>query len=87
MEKYKIFVGVDISKSWIDVAILSDNLTAHRNYGNNKKEFKLMLSWLKTFARPEEMILCMENTGVYTIPLWEYLVTHKPFHGYQTWKI
>ncbi|HKZ65765.1 MAG TPA: transposase [Chitinophagaceae bacterium] len=77
MEKYKIFVGVDISKSWIDVAILSDNLTAHRNYGNNKKEFKLMLSWLKTFARPSEMLLCMENTGVYTMPLWEYLVVHK----------
>jgi len=77
MEKYKIFVGIDISKGWIDVAVINDNLTAHRNYGNNKKEFKLLLSWLKTFARPEEMILCMENTGVYTMPLWEYLVAHK----------
>lgn len=77
MEKYKIFVGIDISKSWIDVAVLNGNLTAHRNYGNNKKDFKLMLSWLKTFARPAEMILCMENTGVYTMPLWEYLVAHK----------
>jgi transposase len=77
MEKYKIFVGIDISKSWIDVAVLNDSLVIHRNYGNNKKDFRLMLSWLKTFARPQEMILCMENTGVYTIPLWEYLVTHK----------
>jgi transposase len=77
MEKYKIFVGVDISKGWIDVAVLNDNLTTHRNYGNNKKDFKLMLSWLKTFARPTEMIVCMENTGVYTLPLWEYLNAHK----------
>jgi len=80
MEKYKIFVGIDISKSWIDVAVLNDSLAAHRNYGNNKKDFKLMLSWLKTFARPNEMLLCMENTGIYTMPLWEYLAAHKiPF--------
>jgi len=76
MEKYKIFVGIDISKGWIDVAVINGNLTDHRNYENNKKEFKLMLSWLKTFARPGEMILCMENTGVYSRPLWEYLITH-----------
>jgi len=80
MEKYKIFVGIDISKSWIDVAVLNDSLTAHRNYGNNKKDFKLMLSWLKTFASSEQMLLCMENTGVYTMRLWEYLAAHKiPF--------
>lgn len=80
MEKYKIFVGIDISKSWIDVAVLNDRLTVHRNYGNNKKDFKLLLSWLKTFARPNEMLLCMENTGVYTMPLWEYLAAHEiPF--------
>lgn len=77
MEKYKIFVGIDISKSWIDVAVLNDNLSTHRTYENNKKSFKLMLSWLKTFVGPQEMIVCMENTGVYTMPLWEYLVTHK----------
>ena len=80
MEKYRIFVGIDISKSWIDVAVLNQSLTAHRNFGNSKKEFKLMLSWLKTFAKSNEMLLCMEHTGVYSMPLWNYLTVHKiPF--------
>lgn len=71
IEKYKIFVGVNISKGWIDVAVLNDNLTTHRNNGNNKKDFTIMLNWLKTFVRPTEMIVRMENTGVYRLPLWE----------------
>lgn len=80
MEKYKIFVGIDISKSWIDVAVLNESLTAHRNFGNSKREYKLMVSWLKTFAKVNEMLLCMEHTGVYGLPLWNYLTEHKiPF--------
>lgn len=81
MEKYEIFVGIDISKGWIDVAVLNKSLTtAHRNFGNSKKEYKLMLSWLKTFAKENEMLLCMEHTGVYGLPLWNYLTEHKiPF--------
>ncbi len=80
MEKYKIFVGIDISKSWIDVAVLGEGLSAHRNFGNNKKEYKLMLSWLKTFVKANEMLLCMEHTGVYGLPLWNYLTVHNiPF--------
>jgi transposase len=77
MEKYKIFVGIDISKSWIDVVVLNGNLTAHRNFGNSKKEYKLMLSWLKTFANTNKMLLCMEHTGVYGLLLWNYLTVHK----------
>jgi len=77
MEKYKIFVGIDISKSWIDVAVLNESLSANRNFGNSKKEYKLMLSWLKTFTKPKEMLLCMEHTGVYGLPLWDYLTEHK----------
>lgn len=77
MEKYKIFVGIDISKSWIDVVVLNGNLTAHRNFGNRKKEYRLMVSWLKTFANTNKMLLCMEHTGVYGLPLWNYLTVHK----------
>jgi transposase len=77
MEKYKIFVGIDISKGWIDVAAKNETVSVCQRFDNGKKGFRSMLSWLKSFGRPTEMILCMEHTGVYGMPLWEYLVSQK----------
>ena len=77
MKKYKIFVGIDISKNWIDVVVLKDGQSMHRQFENGKKGYKLMLSWLKTFANLNEMLLCMEHTGVYGLPLWNYLTAQK----------
>lgn len=80
MEKYKIFVGIDISKDWIDVAVLNDQISAHRQFDNNKKAYKQMVSWLKTFANVDQLLVCMEHTGIYGVPLWEYLGAQKiPF--------
>lgn len=77
MEKYKIFVGIDISKAWIDVAIKNETVSICQRFDNCKKGYRSMLGWLKTFARPMQMILCMEHTGVYGMLLWEYLVNQK----------
>jgi|GraSoiStandDraft_1057264.scaffolds.fasta_scaffold110352_1 transposase len=77
MKKYKIFVGIDISKGWIDVAVKSETVSVCRRFDNCKKGYRSMLSWLKTFASFKEMILCMEHTGVYGMPLWEYLANQK----------
>ena len=77
MGKYKLFAGIDISKGWIDVAIIMDKTTMSRQFGNCKKEYRSMLSWLKTFSSPSEMLLCTEHTGVYGMPLWSYLAEHK----------
>jgi len=76
MEKYKLFVGIDISKEWIDVAIINDAISMCQNFGNCKKGYRSMLSWLKTFANKAEMLLCMEHTGVYGMALWTYLAEH-----------
>ena len=84
MGKYKIFVGIDISKSWIDVVVLKDGQSMHRQFENSKKGYKVMLSWLKTFANLGEMILCMEHTGVYALPLWNYLVKYKVAYVVET---
>lgn len=73
MEKYKIFVGIDISKHWIDVVVLQNQSPLHRQFNNNKKDYKVMTGWLKTFSTKNQMLLCMEHTGVYGLPLWNYL--------------
>lgn len=80
MEKYKIFVGIDISKGWIDVAAVNEQISVHRKFDNNRKAFKQMVSWLKTFANVNQVLVCMEHTGIYGLPLWEYLSAQKiPF--------
>jgi transposase len=77
MEKYKLFAGIDISKKWIDVAIINGDISMCRNFNNAKSGYRLMVSWLKTFATANEMLLCMEHTGIYGLPLWNYLTEHK----------
>ena len=76
MEKYKLFVGIDISKDWVDVALSSETTSMGRNFDNCKKGYRSMLSWLKSFAKPKEMLICTEHTGVYGVPLWNYLAEH-----------
>lgn len=76
MEKYKLFAGIDISKEWVDVAVISQSISTCRNFGNCKKGFRAMLSWLKTFAKTNEMLVCTEHTGLYGLPLWSYLAEH-----------
>ena len=76
MEKYKLFVGIDISKGWIDVAIISEAISMCQNFQNCKKGYRSMLSWLKTFSKPNEMLLCTEHTGLYGVPLWNYMAEH-----------
>lgn len=75
MEKYKIFVGIDISKGWIDVAVKNEAISICQRFDNCKKGYRSMVSWLKTFSNANAMLLCMEHTGVYGMPLWEYLAS------------
>jgi transposase len=75
MKKYKIFVGIDISKNWIDVAVASQASLCSR-FDNNKNGYRAMMCWLKTFGAIQHLLLCMEHTGVYSFPLWKYLAAH-----------
>jgi len=45
MKKYALFVGIDISKSWIDVSLTLDGQKAsmpHRRFGNDLQGFAQM---------------------------------------------
>jgi transposase len=77
MKKYGLFIGVDISKNWIDVSLTLDGKKAsmlHRRFANREKSFTRMHKWLNTFSKEhgfgaEQWLFCMEHTGVYTLPL------------------
>ena len=75
MEKYVLFIGIDISKKWIDVALTPDGQKEqmhHQRFSNNLKGFKKMMSWILKFIRQQNLaarfLFCMEHTGVETVP-------------------
>jgi transposase len=75
MKQIKEVVGIDASKDKLDVFIHVKKL--HQEFGNGKNDFKRMVSWVKTESGLDldEIFLCFEHTGVYTIPLATYLAT------------
>lgn len=79
MKKHVLFIGIDISKKWIDVAAGSDGQKKnmrHRQFPNDLKGFKKMVHWLAqshTTGTKAGYLFCMEHTGVYTVPLCAFL--------------
>ena len=70
----KVFVGIDVSRNWIDLCLTVDGKAiVHTQVDNNKVGFRRMLSWMKGYGKPSELLLCMEHTGIYAQPLWHYL--------------
>lgn len=71
--EYKAFIGIDISKETIDVAIRTKVIKEplHEKFENDKKGYNSMLSWIKKQAGISgmESFFCMEHTGVYALPL------------------
>jgi transposase len=73
MKNYLFHVGVDISKSKLDVVFFSKhtpNLTEHFIVENNSKGVKsIIIALKKRKIDPSTVLFCCENTGVYTFPL------------------
>jgi len=74
MKKISFFIGVDISKSTLDVAIIdqnSPNAALHSVFPNTKTGITSLLCWVKkhTSKDKSDFIFCMEHTGVYGLTL------------------
>lgn len=73
MKKYLFHVGIDISKSKLDVVIVNGtitNLSEHFIVENTQKGVKSILNLLRRKKIDLETVLfCCENTGVYTFPV------------------
>lgn len=67
--KYEEFIGIDISKMTIDVAIHKTGI--HQKFANTQKGYKNMMIWLKqkTPISPLNWLVCMEHTGFYGLPV------------------
>lgn len=73
----KNFIGIDVSKKTLDVAIYSINgneRVNHLRIENNRDGFKKMILWIKEKKIAlKELLICMEHTGVYANEIVNFL--------------
>jgi transposase len=66
--KLKEALGIDVSKNTIDANIFIKKISPQ--FSNDKKGFKALIKWLKKHAVDiNELIICFEHTGIYSIQL------------------
>ena len=75
---YSYFIGIDMSKEWFDAAIRQPGkprYIRHQQFENTEKGFNAFVKWLKQNGISDFSLLfiCMEHTGVYTVPLCQFL--------------
>jgi transposase len=80
MQKYFIFVGIDMSKKWFDACIthqVSRIRLHHGRFDNTPKGFGAFRRWMGSYAHKQKIdlkiLICLEHTGIYTLPLCNYL--------------
>jgi len=70
MKKYKLIIGIDVSKSKLDVCFLSDPHAKKLNYSvvtNDSKGIRKLMSAIKKSGfETNETLFCFENTGIYS---------------------
>ena len=80
MRKYQLFIGIDISKKWIDVSLTQDGKRTqmcYAQFANTLSGFKAMLKFIrkspKYLTDTTQWLFCLEHTGIYTLPLCKFL--------------
>jgi transposase len=71
-----MFLGIDISKSKFDVALLNDGKYKHKVFSNDNSGFKKLHEWL-TSRNALDCHACLEATGVYGDDLAQYMYDNK----------
>lgn len=80
MNKFKHFLGIDVSKEYFDAVIILDGKekSIHSQFSNDYKGIKALCKWLmeqgSTF---ENTLACLEHTGMYGRLLIKYLMIEK----------
>lgn len=75
--KKKYFIGVDISKDHLDLAIVKKDgygVFKDKKVANSFKGYGRIKSWLtKEKLQPTDCLFCMEHTGTYDLLLFAWL--------------
>jgi transposase len=64
MQKFALYVGIDVSKSWLDIAVLSqENELQKVDRINNT--IAAIADYVRSFPQTAGILFCLENTGKY----------------------
>ena len=74
---FKFFIGIDVSKSTLDVGLLdaeNPGSVNHQQVSNNDAGIDAMLKWLQRLNEFsfENSLFCLEHTGMYNYPLLQF---------------
>jgi len=75
--QYKFFIGIDVSKSTLDVALIGSANTdsiMHQQVSNDDDGIAAMIRWLgrQEGFFIETALFCLEHTGIYNYPLLQF---------------
>ena len=73
---YKHFIGIDVSKNWLDFTVMEKNqVLMHKQVENSPNSVKLFFKELKSCKgyKLSDTLVCMEHTGIYNNYLLSYL--------------
>lgn len=78
MNEFKTFIGIDISKKTFDAAVVSlsaPHVHVHQSFSQSKEGYASFLAWLQaqSVVINNEVLVCMEHTGIYINGVVEYL--------------
>jgi transposase len=66
----EVILGVDVSKSWLDVHLLVNGVDANNaiRIKNSPAGFSKLVKWIEslTVIRRDHWLVCMEQTGLYS---------------------
>lgn len=81
--QYTHILGIDISKDFIDLALSENKSNAsmvNTKLANNLEGYQALLSWLDIQGvKKEQLLICLENTGIYHRALVVFLQHHQIF--------
>ena len=86
-KNYCTFVGIDVSKEKLDYCIISNSNISKPQFGiitNNSKGINKFIAGIKNkHSANEQVLFCLENTGVYSMPVSYWL----QFNGIDYWVV
>lgn len=73
MKQYKYFLELTFPKT-IDVTLAKDEDLTHRKFSNNLTGMDELMKWLTELnLNVDDVLFCMEATGLYCFPLTQFL--------------
>ncbi|HEV7333262.1 MAG TPA: IS110 family transposase [Flavisolibacter sp.] len=78
MKQYSYFFGVDVSKRTLDINLLKESVSTHRQFSNDTEGMEELMQWFTTLEVDfSQTLFCMEATGLYCFVLTDFLARHE----------